>query len=76
MFYELMDGFTDGLLAANGKYWGWRTALRLFLAAVCVYGGFQALQPDLTVGQRALRFGVPVLLVAIAVLMPMPRKRA
>ncbi|HEX5871975.1 MAG TPA: hypothetical protein VFY65_16210 [Longimicrobium sp.] len=75
MLYELIDGVTDGLIAWNAKYWSLRTALRLLVVAVCVYGGWQALQPDLTVAQRAFRFGVPVLLVAVAFLMPMPRKR-
>jgi hypothetical protein len=66
--------FTEGL-TADSLYNGWRFAIPLILIAVVVYGGLQALSPGLTPGQRFLRFGVPVILVAIALRMPMPRKR-
>jgi quinol-cytochrome oxidoreductase complex cytochrome b subunit len=75
MLYDLIDGFTTGVIAANGKYWSWRTVMWLFVAAVCLYGGWQALQPGLTGGQRFVRFGVPVILVAMAFLIPMPPRR-
>jgi hypothetical protein len=68
--------FLEGLTAENDTlYDGWRFAIPLTLIAVVVYGALQALSPGLTLGQRAFRFGVPVLLVAVAFLMPMPRKR-
>lgn len=73
--WNFLDGVTDGLIAGTGDYWDWGTVLRLVVVAVCLYGGYQALQPDLTMGQRAFRFGLPVLLLAIAFLMPMGKKR-
>jgi hypothetical protein len=68
--------FVEGLTAENdSSYDGWRFAIPLILIAVVVYGGVQALSPGLTPSQRFFRFGVPVILVVIALRIPMPPKR-
>ena len=71
---EAADGFLGWLVFSLGET-SWRAVLWFCVGLVCLYGGWQALQPDLTTTQRAVRFGIPLLLVALAFLMPMPKKR-
>ena len=76
MWDDPVGEFAEGVTADNRVGDSWRFAIRLLVVAVCIYGGWRALQPDLTMAERAIRFGIPVLLVAFAFLVPMPKKRA